>query len=278
MDDITGYIPLARFKKLAKAKAPVVSESEIERMTKTMSPLIGVQFNVLSIPRDILIGFEPSQIGAIVGSLMDACIPQLASIPTTNALPDIGLHKHVGALGEREGYPDYIHDNGYRLELKLLYVDNNAIEMKKPPTPREPSARLTQKITFKNVMPDKDILLVIAYSLEKNTLMKDCYSPTIKSIGLFPVYCCIYARDMRMYRDGGGWFGYMETPTILSNIGKQKTREGRPLDYSTYGRKESEGKDLNEDTNFGKLKRIPYEPLQKFLSGYLRFRTLCSSV
>ena len=28
------------------------------------------------------------------------------------------------------------------------------------------------------------------------------------------------------------------------------------IDYSSYGRKENEGKDLNEDTNFGKLKRI----------------------
>lgn len=26
------------------------------------------------------------------------------------------------------------------------------------------------------------------------------------------------------------------------------------IDYSSYGRKENEGKDLNEDTNFGKLK------------------------
>jgi hypothetical protein len=266
MDDITGYIPLEKFNCLSEAKVPVISTNEIDKMANLLSPLIGVQFNVLSLPEEILLGFEPSQIGTIVGSLMDACIPQLASIPTTNPLPNIGLSKHTGILGEREGYPDYLHDNGYRLELKLLYVDNESIEMKKPPTPREPSARLTQKVTFKNVMPDKDILLVIAYDLEENISMKKCYSPTVKSIGLFSVYECILARDLRMYRDGGGWFGYMETPTILSKIGEQKIKDGGSLDYSSYGRKESEGKDLNEDTNFGKLKRIPYEPLQKFLA------------
>ena len=37
------------------------------------------------------------------------------------------------------------------------------------------------------------------------------------------------------------------------------------IDYSSYGRKENEGKDLNEDTNFGKLKRIPYAPLQQYI-------------
>ncbi|WP_288175448.1 hypothetical protein [Sporofaciens musculi] len=39
----------------------------------------------------------------------------------------------------------------------------------------------------------------------------------------------------------------------------------QPVDYSSYGRKENEGKDLNEDTNFGKLKRIPYGPLQEYI-------------
>jgi hypothetical protein len=58
----------------------------------------------------------------------------------------------------------------------------------------------------------------------------------------------------------------METPTVLSKIGKSKVKLGTPLDYSTYGRKAGEGKDLNEDTNFGKLKRIPYEPLQEFVA------------
>ena len=268
MIKFNGYIPFEQFRTLSENKTTIVSEGEITELTRILSPLVGVQFSLLSLPKEILLGFEPSQIGTIVGSLMDACIPQLASIPTTTPLPHLGLHKHEGILGEREGYPDYLHDSGYRLELKLLYVDNAKIEMKKPPTPREPSARLTQKVTFKNVIPNKDLLLVIAYSLEENKLMKECYSPTIKSIALFPIYDCILARDLRMYRDGGGWFGHMETPTVLSKIGKNKSRADAPLDYTMYGRKESEGKDFNEDTNFGKLKRIPYEPLQKFLTEH----------
>jgi hypothetical protein len=34
---------------------------------------------------------------------------------------------------------------------------------------------------------------------------------------------------------------------------------------ASYGRKESEGKDYNEDTNFGKLARIPHLGMQQFL-------------
>ena len=80
-----------------------------------------------------------------------------------------------------------------------------------------------------------------------------------------PVIECVYARDKRLLDAGGKWFGDYETPTILSNLGKEKIKNGKVLDYSTYGRKESEGHDYNEDTNFGKLKRIPYKPLQEFL-------------
>ena len=58
--------------------ATVISAEEITEMKQNLSPLIGAQFNVLSIPKEILKAFEPSQIGTIVGSLMDACIPQLS--------------------------------------------------------------------------------------------------------------------------------------------------------------------------------------------------------
>ena len=155
-------------------------------------------------------------------------------------------------MGEREGYPDYKHESGMRLELKLLYVDNVALPMKKPPTPREPSARLTQKVTFKNVKPDTDLLFV----------------PTIVDYELFPVIECVLARDLMMYDSGGGWFGNFDTPAILSNAGKRKQQLGQSLDFSGYGRKEDEGRDFNEDTNFGKLKRIPYEPLVSFLKKH----------
>lgn len=67
---------------------------------------------------------------------------------------------------------------------------------------------------------------------------------------------------------GGQWFGDYDTPTVLSQAGRKKRAEGQPLDASSYGRKESEGKDYNEDTNFGKLKRIPHPGLQQFLSKF----------
>ncbi|KEO82864.1 hypothetical protein [Tumebacillus flagellatus] len=247
----------------------IITDGELEQLRERLKPLIGVQFDILSIPEQILIGFEPSQVGTLVGTLMDACIPMLPQIPTTRgALPDVGLKKHEGIQGEREGYPDYIHTSDKRLELKLLFVDNPEIQMKKPPTPREPSARLTQKVTKKNVIPDRDVLLVIAYNLQKNITRKGMYTPTIVDLGLFSVYECIEARDKRMEESGGKWFGNYETPTILSKGGKKKRKEGIELNDSAYGRKKSENRDYNEDTNFGKLNRIPYKPLQAFLKKH----------
>lgn len=244
----------------------VIGAEAIKDIKTALQPLIGAQFNILSIPKEILLAFEPSQIGTIIGSLMDACIPQLSKITDSNTFDNVGLRKNEGILGDREGYPDYLHTSGKRLELKLLFVDNPNIEMKKPPTPREPSARLTQKVTFKNVQADKDLLLVIAYALMESSTKPGFFSPTIIDFELFPVYECILARDRRMYGSNGGWFGRFETPTILSNQGKRKKAAGNEIDYSSYGRKEDEGKDLNEDTNFGKLKRIPYEPLHKYIN------------
>lgn len=246
---------------VAEHASNVVSTEDIAHIKTALQPLIGAQFNILSIPKEILLAFEPSQIGTIIGSLMDACIPQLSKITESNTFDSVGLRKNDGILGEREGYPDYLHTSGKRLELKLLFVDNPNIEMKKPPTPREPSARLTQKVTFKNVQADKDLLLVIAYALMENKTKPGFFSPTIIDFEVFPVYDCILARDRRMYDSNGGWFGLFETPTILSNSGKRKMDANQPIDYSSYGRKENEGKDLNEDTNFGKLKRIPYDRL-----------------
>lgn len=245
-----------------------ITTEQLNLIKHSLSPLIGAQFNILSIPKEILIAFEPSQIGTIIGSLMDACIPQLSKITDSNTFDSVGLRKSDGILGDREGYPDYIHTSGIRLELKLLFVDNPNIVMKKPPTPREPSARLTQKVTFKNVYPDKDLLLVIAYSLMENKSKAGFYCPTIIDFNVFPVYECILARDRRMYGSNGGWFGQFETPTILSNKGKKKIANSILIDYTSYGRKEDEGKDLNEDTNFGKLKRIPYPPLQNYIKPY----------
>ena len=229
-----------------------------------------MQLSVLRLPKAILGAFEPSQIGTVIGTLMDACIPELTNLLQDDApaVGGLGLTKHEGILGEREGYPDYRHVSGKRLELKLLYKDPHNLPMKKPPTPREPSARLTQKVTVKNVRPGTDVLMVLPYQLRPLVDQESVYSPTIVDVGLFSMIDCIRARDDRLQRTGGKWFGDYETPCILSRQGKEKHARGEPVDYSQYGRTKSEGKDFNEDTNFGKLKRIPYKPLQLFLKKH----------
>ena len=241
-----------------------ISPSQVVELRTVLEPLIGIQIDVLKIPRDVLAAFEPSQIGTIVGTLMDACIPFLDKLlPENDLLTEVGLHRAPGSLKDREGYPDYVHDSGKRLELKLLYMDRNDGLLKQTETPREPSARLTQKVTMKNVDPALDVLMVLAYQLREAG--DDKFSPEIVEIGIFSMVECIRARDHRLAEGGGKWFGDYETPAILSRIGKAKLRDGLPANALDYGRKESEGHDYNEDTNFGKLKRIPYRPLQEFL-------------
>lgn len=248
---------------------PTVSKDRIEKLRESIAPLIFVQLPVLRLPIGALLGFEPSQIGTIVGTLIDACIPQLVSIfPENDLLTEVGLSKQGGLLGDREGYPDYKHTSGMRVELKLLYVDPIDIKMKSPPTRREASARLTQKVTLKNIDPKNDVLMVLAYQLQLDNNHREIVSPTIIDIGLFPVIDCILARDKRLTERGGKWFGNYETPAILSKFGKIKKNNGQDIDDSQYGRKSSEEKDFNEDTNFGKLKRIPFKPLQEFLKKH----------
>ncbi|WP_282078714.1 hypothetical protein [Epibacterium ulvae] len=238
---------------------PISDEAAISGLKKSLQPLIGLPIQSLQIPADMAMQIEPSQIGTIVGTLTDLMLPRIA------LEQGIGLTKAAGLLGEREGYPDFEHEAGYRLELKGTFTDNPNVALKTPPTPREPSARLTQKVTVKNVIPERDALLLLVYQLEKTPQDETLLSPTIKGVGLFPVIECVQARDMRMSESGGKWFGDYETPTILSNSGKKKLANGEALNEDQYGRKESEGWDFNEDTNFGKMKRIPYKPLQEFL-------------
>lgn len=238
-----------------------ISNEDLAELKRQFEPLIGQCFRSLKLPKVAIQSFEPSQIGTIVGALMDALIPHLN-------IEGLGLKKHQGILGEREGYPDYIHSSGKRVELKLLYVDNPNLKMKKPPTPREPSARLTQKVTVKNVDPLLDVLLLIAYRMETDKQQSDAVIPCIIDFEVFSVIKLVQARDERMTDGGGKWFGNYETPTILSKSGKAKKKKGLALDTNSYGRKESEGKDFNEDTNFGKLKRIPDLKLQTFLAKY----------
>ena len=243
-----------------------ISQVEIDNLRLQLLPLIGVQLDILSIPIEVLSAFEPSQVGTIIGTLMDACIPHIEKIiPSNDLIKTIGISKAPGILKDREGYPDYLHASGKRLELKLLYVDANDGLLKVADTPREPSARLTQKVTVKNVVSSSDVLLVIAYQLRPKAQDPTKYSPEILNLEIFSMIECIRARDFRLLESGGKWFGDFETPVILSKSGKIKLQKGLALDMASYGRKEDEGKDFNEDTNFGKLKRIPYAPLQKFL-------------
>ncbi len=78
----------------------------------------------------------------------------------------------------------------------------------------------------------------------------------------------VEARDKRLIDSGGRWFGNYQTPCIPSKIGKRKLWGGRSLDTTTYGRKADEGRDFNEDTDFGKLKRIPHLGLAAFLKRH----------
>ena len=234
----------------------VAAQKEI---SEALAGLVGTTIHYLKLPKSAASQIEPSQVGTLVGTLTDMMLPTIA------LERDIGLKKADGLLGDREGYPDFLHSSGYRLELKGVFQDNPEIGLESPPTAREPSARLTQKVTVKNVRPDEDGLLLVLYKLDVDPHNEDLISPKIVSVGIFPVYDCILARDKRMTDAGGLWFGDYETPTILSRKGKLALKEGRPIISNAYGRKESEGHHFNEDTNFGKLKRIPYPPLQTFL-------------
>jgi hypothetical protein len=237
---------------------PKISIAEIADLSDQLKNLLGTQFNSLALPLAALEAFEPSQVGTIVGTLMDALIPHLPNAD------EIGLKKAPGVLGEREGYPDYTHGQ-FRLELKLIYVDNPKLNMKRPPTRREPSARLTQKVTIRNVDPKTDAILLISYQLQNAHNNDLAVSPTIIDFRVYPMIDLIEARDARLAEGGGRWSGDYQTPLVLSKLGRHRRGFGEELDTSSFGRKESEGRDYNEDTNFGKLKRIPYAPLQKFI-------------
>ena len=232
------------------------------RLNADLKPLVGTFIDNLSVPIEAAVKFEPSQIGTVIGTLVDALLPYIA------LKQNVGIKKAPGILGEREGYPDFVHSSGYRLELKGIFKDNPNIKLKKPPTPREPSARLTQKVTIKNVVPEKDALIVLVYQLDTIQEELSLLSPRIVDAAVFPVIECVKARDNRLYKSGGKWFGDYETPAILSNSGRNKLSRGLKLNTKNYGRKESEGYDYNEDTNFGKLKRIPYKPLHLLMKKH----------
>jgi hypothetical protein len=234
-----------------------ITQIEISVLRTTLKPLVGMKIDWLSIPDQALEGFEPSQIAVIVNTLLDGILPQIQLLATTEVnkirLNNIGLQKAPSGIGQREGYPDYVHVSGKRVELKGLFVDNPALKLKRPPTPREPSARLKENITLENIDSSNDVLLIAAAQLkEENGLC----SPFIVDIEVFSMVECLIARDKRLYETGGKWISGI--PKVISNTGQRKMKVGQLLTDADY----------EKDTNFGKLKRIPYKPLQDFLNKW----------
>jgi len=231
-----------------------ITRQEMDELRREFESLIGLRIDWLSLPEQALPGFEPSQVAVIVNTILDAALPQIQLLATNpenrRKLEHIGLSKAPGAIGEREHYPDYIHKLGYRVELKGLFVDNPALKIKRPPTRREPSARLKENITMAEVSSATDVLMLAAVQLQE---FESVCHPVIIDIGLFSMVACIRARDNRLINTGGRWF--KRIPQVVKKSSMDTYREGQAL---TDG-------DFEKDTNFGKLKRIPYPPLQEFL-------------
>ena len=232
-----------------------ITHDGLESLRRAFAPLVGVRITWLSIPSGALAGFEPSQIAVIVNTLLDAIRPQiefLASDKENKAkLAGIGLSKAPGVIGQRETYPDYVHVSGKRVELKGLFVDNPELALKRPPTDREPSARLNENVTMNVIDPGNDALLVAAVQLRADKTGQ-C-SPYVTDIAVFSMVECVRARDQSLATRGGRWIDGV--PKVIKKASTGKSNAGKELQES----------DFEKDTNFGKLKRIPYAPLQEFM-------------
>jgi len=171
-----------------------ITQDELEALRCAFAPLIGLRISWLSIPSGALAGFEPSQIAVIVNTLLDAILPQIEFLASDkeNAakLRGIGLSKAPGVIGQRETYPDYVHVSGRRVELKGLFVDNPLLALKRPPTDREPSARLKENVTMDIIDPANDALLVAAVQLRPDE--EGQCSPYITDIGVFSMVECVH--------------------------------------------------------------------------------------
>jgi hypothetical protein len=98
-----------------------------------------------------------------------------------------------------------------------------------------------------------DVLLIAAAQLKEEN---GFCSPFIVDIEVFSMVECLTARDKRLYDTGGKWISGL--PKVISNAGQRKMKTGQILTDADY----------EKDTNFGKLKRIPYKPLQDFLNKW----------
>ncbi len=234
---------------------PDISVEELVELRNHFDPLIGLKINWLTLPDKALTGFEPSQLAVIVNTLLDAVLPQIEMLATDpeNAirLRGVGLEKSPGIVGQRESYPDYIHASGKRIELKGLFVDNSALALKRPPTRREPSARIKENIRLDGIDASNDALLIAAVRIECDE-QGNC-SPFIIDLGVFSMVECVRARDHRLAEAGGRWIGKLPMVVKKASMAKHARMEDlAPTDFE-------------KDTNFGKLKRIPYPPLQEFM-------------
>mgnify|MGYP000574967491 CR=1 FL=1 len=232
-----------------------ITAKELEALSTAFAPLLGLRITWLSIPEGALLGFEPSQIAVIVNTLLDGILPQIQFLASDedNAakLASIGLSKAPGVIGQRESYPDYVHVSGRRVELKGLFIDNPELALKRPPTAREPSARIKENVTMDIIDPTNDALLVAAVQLRPDE--EGLCSPYVIDVGVFSMVECVRARDASLAERGGKWIGGIPKVVKKSSMGKFRT--GDRLHDS----------DFEKDTNFGKLKRIPYPPLQQFM-------------
>jgi len=214
-----------------------ISPKDLEALHRAFAPLIGLRITWLSIPGGALLGFEPSQIAVIVNTLLDGILPQIQFLASDEE--------------NRETYPDYVHVSGRRVELKGLFIDNPELALKRPPTDREPSARLKENVTMDIIDPANDALLVAAVQLRPDE--GGLCSPYVIDIGVFSMVECVRARDASLAERGGKWID--GTPKVVKKSSMGKFRAGDRLQNS----------DFEKDTNFGKLKRIPYPPLQEFM-------------
>ncbi len=232
-----------------------ITNDDLESLRRAFAPLLGLRITWLSIPSGALAGFEPSQIAVIVNTLLDAILPQIQFLATDkeNAakLAGVGLSKAPGVIGQRETYPDYVHMSGKRVELKGLFVDSPELSLKRPPTDREPSARLKENVTMDVIDPANDALLVAAVQLRADETGQ-C-SPYVTDIGVFSMVECVRARDQSLKERGGKWI--RGVPKVVKKASMSKFKAGKDLSDSNF----------EKDTNFGKLKRIPYAPLQEFM-------------
>jgi hypothetical protein len=181
-----------------------ITQKELDELKEVFYPLIGIKIDWLSLPDKALRGFEPSQIAVIVNTLIDGILPQieLLAINEDNKkkLANIGLSKASGILGERESYPDYVHISGKRVELKGLFVNNPELKFKRPPTKREPSARLKENVTMDVIDPKNDVLLIAAVQLRE---FDGLCSPYIVDLAVLSIVECIKTRDKRLADMGG---------------------------------------------------------------------------